>query len=66
MRPLTMLGVGAVTALLLVACGSDSDQLSEEEFLAAANVRQSCQPVSRPVFARGPPRAPVQRRATHR
>ena len=37
MRPLTMLGVGAVTALLVAACGSDSEQLSEEEFLAAAN-----------------------------
>ena len=37
MRPLTMLAVGMVTALLLVACGSDSEQLSEEEFLAAAN-----------------------------
>ena len=37
MRPLTVLGVGAVTALLLVACGSDGDELSEEEFLAQAN-----------------------------
>ena len=37
MRPLTMLGVGAVTALLLAACSSDGDELSEEEFLAQAN-----------------------------
>ena len=37
MRPLTMLGVGAVTALLLAACSSDGDELSQEEFLAQAN-----------------------------
>ncbi len=37
MRPVTMFGVGAVTALLLAACGSDGDELSQEEFLAQAN-----------------------------
>ena len=37
MRPMTMLGVGAATALLLAACGSDGDELSQEEFLAQAN-----------------------------
>ena len=37
MRSLTMLGVGTVTALLLAACGSDGDELSQEEFLAQAN-----------------------------
>ncbi len=38
MRPLTMLGVGAVTALLVAACSSDGGgELSQEEFLAQAN-----------------------------
>ena len=37
MRRLTMLGVGAATALLAAACGSDGDELSQEEFLAQAN-----------------------------
>ncbi len=37
MRPLRMLSFGAVTALLLAACGSDGEQLSEEEFVAQAN-----------------------------
>ena len=33
-RALTMVVAGA---FLIAACGSDSEQLSEEEFLAAAN-----------------------------
>ena len=38
MRPLTMLGVGAVTALLVAACSSDGGgELTEQEFLAQAN-----------------------------
>ncbi len=38
MRPLTMLGVGVVTALLLTACRVESDEAAEErEFIAQAN-----------------------------
>ena len=39
MRPLTTLGDGMVTAVLLLACQSDGDELSDREFSRPGQAR---------------------------